>query len=321
MLTNEYSRTYHTYSRRKDCGNPLVARENISTAIGSTGKDYPVGISRSPQPGYSQTFKYFPSNRATVAGTFFGTQTNRFRERCSPSWTFSKDLTGKSYCYCQRHPAYNTSGCNPLEYPQYGQSTGSQQCHCPTHMERTQSKTSSGQNIQTQPRQTISGETLRYCRSLSKPTGESDCLLCRRKKPDSGTRTHSTITSPAARYSRKTNSRLCPARDHNVIRSPKHARWNCNRRLHAPAQTSGIYQVPANYQYKNSARFRSPSDRRQLWSTQTPTSSAVAKTPSPFSPAFHSYIQFLVEHGRTLVSRDNIKKNSSWLLQECKRTH
>src|SRR3989338_4796836 len=318
---NEHSRKNHINSNRRSKHQSLGAREKFSITLGSASENYSTVGSRSFQSRHSQAIKYFPSNCSVVARTFFSPSVTRITERRSSSRTFSKDSPQKSYCDSQCNPAYNASPCDSLEYPQYGRSTRSQQCNCPTHMERTQSKTSSGQNIQTQPRQEVSRKTLRYCGSLSESSRQSYCLLCRRKKPDSSAGTNSTLASLTPRYSCKTDSRLPASWYHHLICSLKYTRWHCHRRLHAKTQTSGIHQIPAAYQYKNPVRFRSSFDCRQLRNAQAPTSSELAKASSTFLLAFYSDIQFLVELGGTMVFRDHFKKNTSWLIQKCKRAH
>ena len=318
---NEHFRMYRTNTKRRINYKPLGERKKLSVTLGSASTDYPIGSQRTFQSCDCRAFECFPSNRSIVAGTFFSTPLIRTGERCSSPWTFSKDSSKESYCHCKRHSTYNASQCNPLERPQYGQSTGSQQEQYLANLETTQSKTSSGQNFQTQPRQTVSRETLRYCRSLSKSTRQSDCLLCRREKPDSSTRTYTTITSLTTRNSSQTNARLHASWHNDVICSIEHTRWYCYWRLYATTQTSGIYQVPATHQHKNPIRFGSSSDCGQLRDTQTPPCSEVAKTSPQVLPAFYSYIQFLAKSGRTMVFRNNIEKNSSRLIQKFKRAN
>lgn len=160
---SELSRTYHIDTGRRSNAKPLVTGEKISTAIDSTSTDYSIGISRGSQSRYSKAFEYFPSNRSIMAGTFFSAQAGWIRKRCPSSWTFSKNRSQKNHRNNQCHSAYNTTERYSLEYPQYGKSTWGKQCDSPTYMEGTQSETSSGRDFQAQPRQTISGETLRCC--------------------------------------------------------------------------------------------------------------------------------------------------------------
>ena len=319
IIMNEHCRTNHSYPKRRRGHQPLGARENLSVAFGPTSANYPVGSPRSFQSRHSQATGRFPSNRSIVAGAIFGSPVIRSGERRPSPWTYSKNFSQESYGYCQYHPAYNPSQCDSLEYTQYGKSSGRQSNDCSTHMATIQSQTPLGQNIQTQQGQAVSREAVRYSWSLSESPRQSPRPLRRRKKSDSSTGTHSTVTSSETGRSCKTNSRLFPPWYNNVIRGIKHAGWNCNWRLHATAQTPGIYPISADYQYKNSIRFEPAPDCRQLWNPQTPTCSKMAKTSSSFSPAFYTYIQFLAESGRTMVFRDHVKKNSSWLVQKCQR--
>lgn len=298
---NEYNRTDHPYSTRRSHYQPLGTRETFSFATRATSANYPVGSQRGFQSRYCPSFGYFPANRSMMARTFFSAPLSWFRERRSSSGTDSKDSAQESYRHRQCHSADNASERDTLEYPQYGQSTESQQCDHPTYLERTQYKTSFVQNIQTQPRQTVRRETLRYSWALYESAGQVDCLLCGRKKSDPSTRTDATITAYATRYSCQTNSRLYTSWHHHVICSLKHARGHSARRLHAPPSTSGIYQIPADYRHKNSAGFGSSSDSGQLWNTQTSQSSIMAQTTSSFSIAFYAHIQFLGKLGGALV--------------------
>jgi len=166
--------------------------------------------------------------------------------------------------------------------------------------------TSSGKKVQTKPRQKVSRKTLRYCWALFEPARQSTYSLCRRKKPDTSTRTYTTFTSTSSGNPCKTNTRLYPTRNDNIICSLKHARWHRNRRLHDTTQTPRIYTIFTDYRRQNSFRFGSPSDSRQLWNPQTSKGSAMAQSSSSVSPAFYSNIQFLVKHGGMLVFRDYV---------------
>src|SRR3990172_51180 len=266
---NEYRGTHHTYSSRRSNHQPLGAWKKLSFTLDSRSPDYQISVQRSFQSRHCQAFGYITSNRSIMERTFFSFPVIWFGKRCSSSWTHPKDSSQESYSHCQRHTAYNTPQRNSLERPQYGQSPGSQQRYCLSYLETIQSKTSSNQEIQTQPRQRISRETLRYRRSLLESSRQIDSLLCRREKPDSGTRTDTTITPPSAWYPRKTNSRLYTAWYNNIICSFKRARWYCNWGLPATTQTPGIYQVPADNRHENFPQSGSPSDCRQLWNPQT----------------------------------------------------
>ena len=162
-------------------------------------------------------------------------------------------------------------------------------------------ETSSGQNIQTQPRQTLSGETLRHRRSLSEPSRQSNGFLCGRKESDSSPGTFTAIAPPAVRCPCKTNSRLLPSWHNNFICRIEYAGWHRDRRLYAAPPAPGVHQVLTDYQRKNSIRFGPAPDCGQLRNSQTPACSKMDKTPPPFSPAFYTHIQFLAEYGGEMV--------------------
>lgn len=146
-------------------------------------------------------------------------------------------------------------------------------------------------------------------------------LLCTQYPPMRRTGAYATITSLASRYSCKTNTRLYTAWHNNIICRLKHAGWYGNRRLHASAQTSGIYQISPAYRYKNSTRFGTSFNCRQLWNTQTSSRTKMVKASSTIPITLYSNIQFLVEYGGTMVLRDINKKNPTWLIQKCERTN
>jgi len=210
----------------------------------------------------------------------------------------------------QCHTTYHSCQCNALEHSHYGRSTAHQQRHCPSDLETIQSQTSSDQEVQTQQRQKVSRKTLRYCRPLPESSRQSYCLLRRRKKSDSSIGAHATVTTSATRHPSKTNSRLYEAWHNNTICCLKHTGRYRNRRLHAPAQTSGIYQISTDHQYENSSRLGYSPDCRQLWNPQTSACSKLAETAPTFSPSFYSHFQFMAEYGGMLVLRNYIKKNS-----------
>jgi len=318
---HEYIRTNHAYTGRRIGCQLLGEREKISSAFSPAGANHPDGIAGCFQSRHSQALGYLPSDRPVMAGAFFGSAISGVGKRRPASGTFPKDQSPESYSYSECYPAYNAFQCNSLECAHYGQIAENQRSNCLAHLETIQSETPFDQNVQAQPGQAVPGETLRYCWSLYESAGQIDCLLCGRKKPDSGIRADTALASAEARYSCKTNSRLYAPWYNDIICSIKHARRHCAGRLYATAQTSGIYQIPADYQYKDSSGSGPSPDSRQLRHTQTSTCSEVVKTPSQVSHAFYAHIQFVGKPGRTMVLRDNIKKNSSWLVQKCKRAN
>lgn len=308
---HEYIRTNHSYSKRKNGYQSLGARKKIPSAIGTKSTDYSIGSIRNFQPRYCHSFKHLTSNRSIMARTLFIFPITWFGKRCSSSWPTTKDFSKESHSHYKCHFAYDTTGCYSLEYSQHGKSTWNQQCNGTTNMENSQSKTSFNQNIQTQQGQTFYRKTLRCCWTLSKSSRQSHSSLCGREKSNTGTRTHSTIVPYETRNSSQANTRLYTARYYNIVCGTKHARWNRDRRLHAKTQAPGIYSISTAYKHKNPARFRASFDCRQLRNTQTSSCSNMDQKASSFSFPFYPDFKLVVKHGRTMVRRNNIKKNSS----------
>lgn len=318
---NEHIRTNRSYSARRNNYKSLVAWEKFFSAACSTSTNYPIGSQRSFQPSYSQAIEDIPSHGSIMAGALSVFPLIRFREGRTSPRPVAKDISKENRYNCEYNIAYYASKCDPLEYTQYGTNKWGQSIQCYPYMETTQFKTSSHQNVQTQPRQAVCREASRHCWALSESAGQSNCFLRGRKKPDSGARTDTAVIASAAWYSRKTNPRLHASWHNNVICGIEHARRYRNWGLHAAPQAPGIHQIFTDYRCKSSCRLGSTPDRRQLWNTQTCRSPVMAQTASAISSAFYSHIQFMVEHGRTLVLRYNVKKNSSRFIQKCKRTN
>ena len=298
---SEHRRTNYPYSTRRSDHQPLVAREKFSAEVNATSTNNPIGSQGCFQSRYRPSATYFPSNCSTVAGTLFSIPVARARERCSSSRSYSEDSQQRRQCYREGYVTNNTCQCYSLERSQYGQSSRDQQKQRVANLETAQSKTTPYQNVQTQPRQTIHRETSRYYRTVSQSARQSNRVLCGRKKPNSSTRTDSTIIAPAPWNSCTSNSRLRTSWDNDIICSFEYARWHCNWRLHAASQTSGVHQILTTHRCKGPSRCGAASYRRQLRNTQTSQSFVVAQTAPPFSPAFHSNVQFMAQHGRTLV--------------------
>src|SRR3989304_3341172 len=164
-----YSRTNYPYARGRSDYQPLGAGEKFPFEIDAKGTDYPIGSPGDFQLRYCRPLRRFPTDRPIMAGTFSVFPIAWFRERCSAPRPLTKNFPKESYHHRKCYLAYNTSGCYPLEYSQYGKNSRGQQCNCSTNMERTPSKASSNQNVQTQQGQTLYRETLRRCWALSQP--------------------------------------------------------------------------------------------------------------------------------------------------------
>ena len=166
------------------------------------------------------------------------------------------------------------------------------------------------ETFKTQQRQTFFRETPRCGRSLFKSSRQSSNLMCRREKSNPGTGTHQTLNAVTSRHCGPSDTRLYPPWDDNFIRDFKHDRWQSHRRLYAPPQASGIHPVPAIDQCQNSNGFGPASYCRQLRDSQTCSREGMAETPSQIPFAFYSNIQFMAQHGRTLVPRNHRQADS-----------
>jgi len=321
MPVNEHRRTNSAYSGRTDDNPALVARKEFSLASGSTSADHSIGLPGHLQSRDRQTFERLPSNGPIVERTVSGSSVTRPGKRCASAGTTPQNPSPQSYCDRTgdiKHPAPR---CDSLEYAQHGEGTRSQSIYGMPHMEAVQSEAPFSQEVQTQPRQTIHREALRYRRLVSEPARQSIGPVRRREEPDSGTRTYSTGTSSAPGHSLTSDTRLSAPWHDDSIRGPEYAGWHGDRALYAPASASGIHPVSATDQYQDADRSGSTPDHRQLWNAQASKSPAVVESPSTVSPSFHADVLLLAEHDRNLVLWYHLQENPPRLLQKCQRTY
>src|SRR3990172_1903157 len=132
---NEYYRTYHTYTSRRNDYKPLGAREKFTFAINSTGTNNSISSKGDFQSRYCQTVGYFPSDCPIMERTFLSSQTTRSGKRCSSPRSYSQNKSQESYGYCKCHFIHNASRRDSLERTQHGQDPESKQRQCPTHLE------------------------------------------------------------------------------------------------------------------------------------------------------------------------------------------
>src|SRR5437867_4272440 len=103
---------------------------------------------------------------------------------------------------------------------------------------------------------------------------------------------------------RDNDARLQAQRHDHTVRRAEHARWQSDRRLHAASSTPGIHSFPQQDRRRDAVRSRSASYRGQLRNPQTPAGQILDASTSQIPHPLHPDVEFLVESGRALVSRD-----------------
>lgn len=312
----EISGIYSIVSRRTLHHRLLVDREKFPLSACSACTNYTDGSGWCSKPRYRQRTSHFPPDRSTVASTFLISSSARAREGCPAPRTQTSNSTAKGQCYYRSYTSHNTAECDTLEYAQHGQSSQCQQGNGMPDMATAQSQTTSGRDIQAQQRQAIRRETSRHRRPVSQPAGQGAGFMCRREEPDSSTRPNAASVTATSRHPGTSNPRLHSAWDNNVICRFKHDRRQGHRRLHAQTPASRIYPVLATHKCQNSAGFGFASYRRQLRSSQTPTSIVVAQAPSPVPFTLHSDVQFVAQYGGTMVPGNYRQTYPPWIIQK-----
>jgi len=316
---NELSGTHNVIPQRASDFERLVQRKEFSFPHGSTrshclhGRRWPI------ESGHRQTATHLPAYGSIMATTVFITSPVGPAKRCAPPRSNTENPSTQNRRGCCRHATQQACQCNPLEHAQHGRGSRIKSIHRDAHLETTQPKTAFDRDIQTQQRQTFFREAPRCGRPLSKPSRQSTNLMCRREKSNPSIRTHKTLNTITPRHCGPTNTRLYTPWNDNFIRGFKHDRWQSHRRLHAPAPTSRIHSVFAIDQCQDSNGFGSTSYCRQLRNSQTCSREGMAETSSQIPFAFYSNIQFVAQHGRTLVPRNHRQANPSRLVQKCSR--
>ena len=172
---------------------------------------------------YCQKVANITTNGSVMASAIFILASIRAAEGCSASGSQATNSSTQSSCSSHGYTAQQAFKCDSLEYENHGRISRTQPVHRDTSLAKTQLKTASCRNIQTQTGQTFQRRASRCGRALPQSSRQSFGSLCRREK------------------SKALDSRLNTTRHNNSIRGFEHARWQSYRRLHATAQTSGIY--------------------------------------------------------------------------------
>ena len=319
MLMNELSRTHNVITGGTPDVGRLVQREEFSFSRGSTRSYCSHGRRWAIESRHCQRVAHLTAYGSTMAAAIFIPSPVGSAERCAPPGSNTENPSTQNRRGCCRHITQQACQRNPLEHPQHGRGPRVKSIHRDAHLETAQPQTPFGRDIQTQQRQTFFRETPRCGRSLFKSSRQSSNLMCRREKSNPGTGTHQTLNAVTSRHCGPSDTRLYPPWDDNFIRGFKHDRWQSHRRLYAPPQASGIHPVPAIDQCQNSNGFGPASYCRQLRDSQTCSREGMAETPSQIPFAFYSNIQFMAQHGRTLVPRNHRQADSPRIVQKCSR--
>lgn len=275
-----------------------------ATATSSTSHDYSHGCKRKKQQGYCRCVESVTPDHTTLARKIFSFAFGWSRKGCATSGSQAPHIVGQNQGRCRSHAPYKAIQCDTLEYAQHGQRSASFGSQYPPYLANAQPKTSFNRNVQTQPRQTLCREADRCCRSLFEPTGKGSGFMRRRKKPDTGLGTHTTGTSPQARNSRTTDSRLQAQRHNDLVRCFKLTRRQSDWRLHAAPPPPRVHPISQEDRCGNTGRSATSFDCGQLFDAQASTGQELVQTASTFSSSFYTDFQFLAQHGRALVPRD-----------------
>src|SRR6266704_6114190 len=147
-------------------------------------------------------------------------------------------------------------------------------------------------------------KALRCGRPLSQPSRQGPGLVRRREKSNPGTRSYPARTADQEGALRDNDARLQAQWHDHSVRRAEHARWQSDRRLHAASSTPGIHSFPQQDRRRDAVPSRSASYRGQLRNPQTPAGQILDATTSQIPHPLHPDVEFLVESGRALVSRD-----------------
>ena len=313
---NELSRTHNIIARGTPNVGRLVQREEFSFSHGSTRSHCLHGCRWTIESRHRQRAAHLTAYGSTMAATVLITSPVGSAERCASPGSNTENPATQNRRGCCRHITQQACQRNPLEHAQHGRGSRIKSVHRDAHLATTQPQAAFDRDIQTQQRQTFFREAPRCGRSLSKPSRQSFDFMCRREKSNPGIGTHKTLNTVTPRHCGPSDTRLHTTRDDNFIRGFKHDRWQSHRRLHAATPTSRIHPVFAIDQCQNPSGSGPASYCRQLRNAQTCSREVMAKTPSQIPFTFYSNIQFVAQHGRTLVPGNHRQTYSPWRSEE-----
>lgn len=294
----------------------LGQRKEFSPSAGAACPDHSDGGRWSTQSGDCAHPGSLATDGPIMAPAIFGPSPAGIGKGCASSRPSSQDSGTENRCGGRGDPAHDPFPCDPLEHLQHGQGSRSERSDDPPNLEAAQPQTSSGQDLQTQPRQTLYREALRHCWSVSESAGQVPGFVRGREESNPGPRPNPAGSADEEGSLWDNDPRLQTSWHHHVVCSPPYARRQGHRRLYAPPPPSRIYSVPQDNRRPDALRSRPSSNCGQLQDSQTsPRQILAAATPS-FSSSLHAHFQFLAKPGRTLVSRTDQQTDSSWLLPE-----
>jgi len=201
------------------------------------------------------------------------------------------------------HSAHDTARRHSLEHPHNGQGAGHQPDGGSAYLGSPRPQASSDQDFQAQRRQTFCRKALRCGRLyLNLQTRPWSCASTRKAKSR-----HSIVPSQDCRSRRGVaghDARLQAQRHDHTVRRAEHARWQSDRRLHA-----GVIDTRNSFvsSTRSTPRRRPISICILSWTItqpQTPAGQILDASTSQIPHPLHPDVEFLVESGRALVSRD-----------------
>jgi len=289
----------------RTCGiKDMDSRKKVAVAIDSTCANRRDGGGENPKPGHRAEVGSFQTDSPALEGTISCPSFGRIEERRPAARPYPKSFREKSAGSRAGHSAHDTTRRHTLEHPHHGQGAGNQPDGGSAYLGSTRPQASSDQDFQAQPRQTFCRKALRCGRPLYQSSRQGPGLVRRREKPNPGTRSYPARTADQEGALRDNDARLQAQRHDHTVRRAEHARWQSDRRLHAASSTPGIYSFSQQDRRRDAVQSRSASYRGQLRNPQTPAGQILDATTSQIPHPLHPDVEFLVESGRALVSRD-----------------
>ena len=310
FIPGEHCGTHHTVRPGRKDYWPLVAREELPAALGTTGANHPDGSCRHVQPHDRFSTGYLSAYRPTVAAALLVHAMRWLGKGCPPPWPHSKDLFAEDQGYCRSYSSHDTFQCDTLEHTIHGRSPRCERSNDTSDLEAAQSQAPSDQILQAQSRQAFLREARRRCWSLPQSAGQVISALCRREKPNSSTRSHPTGPSVKERPLRNHDPRLQTQWHHDTLCGLEYARWESDRRLHATSSAPGVHSLSQDHRCRNAGHIRSSFDCGQLRDTQTSPSNLLASAAPSVPSTLYSNFKFMAESCGTMVSRSHRQTHS-----------
>jgi len=217
LILNEYIGTYYFRSSRTGNHPTLGSREKFPLAIGTTRPNYSDGSRWNLQPRHSLPLGDFPSYGSTLAAAFFVLPVRRIGKGCTSFWSYPQNFPTENQSGGRSYSADNASPCDALEYTNHGKSSGPQRSNDTSDMEATQPETASGQNLQTQRRQTLCRKVVRRRWIVSESSGQIAGSVRGRKESNPGSGQDPAGSAAKERPMRNDDSRLQTQRHDHLV--------------------------------------------------------------------------------------------------------